>query len=235
MKKKVSIHKLKQSEYLTGSQLALENSNSLLEVSTLSKANGRYGIASSLLVLSFEELTKAVVLKIKGLNNQIPIVDFDSFFRLHKKKHEVAYSIYLSIIDSEGSSATTVEKVTTVKDDWALVAIIIIVLGFIFLTKNSENAKQKKSELDKIKENGFYTDFDINNRRWVSPDTEFSLEEYDEFSNFISGVMKVLRDWAFGGKLDKENILDEIISFNKDIVSKEKLEKLIFDKQSQDC
>jgi len=82
------IYRLKKSEYNEGSEKALLNSEKHYEASLLLSKNELFPFAVTHLILAAEELVKAIVLKLRSLNNAVKIPDLDKYFKNHTLKHE---------------------------------------------------------------------------------------------------------------------------------------------------
>lgn len=230
-KKEMSgITKLKQSEYNTGATLAFENSRNLLDISTIAAHQRNFGIASSLCVLALEELTKSVVLKLKSINNSIPIRDLEKFFWNHEHKQNAGIEFYLKLdlafsneLDGEddmgGSGSEIVFPV--------IVIALLISWYFIQSEREGQRIKKSKSYFDEIKETGFYVGWDKETKMWYSPSLLHNESSYFELLEISNDFSKKVEKWIFSNQLNKENVIQFAEKLDENIINKEQLQKII--------
>jgi len=176
------INRLKQVEYQTGAKLAFENFDDLLEISEKASQLGKFGTASSLCVLALEELTKSVILKLKAINNSIPIKDLNKYFTSHETKHNAGLNLYSTINSKyEDNSKPSIKDEKTNLYQLAAIALIAI-WAYYYANKEVkyENSVGKsKSFFDIIKESGFYVGYDESARQWNSPKSQHDKKSYE--------------------------------------------------------
>ena len=219
-----SIYKLKQSEYYKGSLMAFENFESLMQIAEKAGEIDNYGAASSLCILAIEELTKSVVLRLKSINNSIPVKDLDKYFWNHEIKHNVGLELYFKIISTFENN----DKLTYHKDSkWHLIIVVVLIsiIILLYIEQKDKNTKNKKDEssFDSIKKSGFYVDYDMDTKQWKSPKNEHSRESYNDLFELSMDFAEMVKKWIFNNNLNKESIIDFALNLDDNIFDKKQL------------
>jgi len=215
-----SINNLKKIEYLNGANLALENAKAHLDVANLSAKSKHYGIASSLLILSIEELAKACALRLKSINNNIPVNNLEKYFKNHKIKQKSIIQIFYS---SLGFSIEKGEIKIEKKEAYVIVFVIIIAIIYSYTNKNK--TINPKSEYDKIKESGFYFSYCEVNRKWISPQENYDIKNFKPFKESIDDLFEIIELNLFGDKINESNIIEFAESMDN-VIDQKQLAKL---------
>lgn len=223
-----SINRLEKAKYLEGANLTLEHSKDLFNTAIKAGELKSFGIASSLLVLSIEELAKATALKIKSINNQIHIVKLDKYFRSHVWKQIFIFEAMAVLVDTEENKNE--EKIDLKNPNSTTIIIIgaviaIAVCAYVIL-KNGGNLKTNKSLLDDIKESGFYVGYDEGKREWKSPNQTNDEESYNNLRELTSKAFKLVEDSFFNKKMNASNIIDFVENLGENVIDKKQFEKL---------
>ncbi|MBU1012065.1 MAG: AbiV family abortive infection protein [Bacteroidetes bacterium] len=223
----ISIYKLKKSEYKEGAKLAFENFEDLLNVSEKAAQIGKLGTATSLCILSIEELAKSVILELLAINNSIPIKNLEKYFTSHEQKHLAAISLFFNLKSTFETNQTKQDN--EMDSDFILVIIILIVLLALSIDNKAKlkNKRKEKSFLDTFKESGFYVEFNTDSRQWISPKMEHNQERFESLFQLTSEFATSIKNWIINGKLSKENLLKFLHSLDDDLIDKSRLEKLL--------
>jgi AbiV family abortive infection protein len=221
-----SIYKLKKVEYKDGSKLAYENFKDLLSIAELSATKERYGIASSLCILSVEELTKSVILGLLAINNDIPFLNLEGYFKSHDFKQSTLYD-FTSNLNSLDDDQNANNDVDGFKG--AIFALFAIVALIVWIYENKEQVtttKKRVSIFNEIKESGFYIGYNSTERSWQSPKTDFNQEFYESIFKMTNEIAELLDNWIFSGKLEDSELFDLLESLDDSVVDKARLKKL---------
>lgn len=205
-----SIHKLKKIEYQEGAEKALHNSQKHYDASiTLAKAK-LYPFAITHLIISAEELTKAVVLKIKSIDNSINIPDIEKYFKSHNHKHNKLFQ--LSKLANEFNPPKKKDKK---EQDLALliVGLIIVVSAYFQHIKDKEKSEEELAienadaidSIEKIRISSIYVEF-LYSRKWRMPFEEYTKENYESFESIYNQFIPKISDFIF-----KENLKIDIV------------------------
>ena len=225
--KMTSIHKLKKSEYKTGSKLAFENFEDLLTISEKSAQIGKYGIATSLCVIAMEELSKSVILELRAINNSIPIKNFEKYFTRHDIKHMACISLF-STIESKFEN-NKIDFDFQKDSDYALAILVLLAILIVWVNKNekTQTKRNEKSFFDLIKESGFYVNYDEQSRQWTCPSSVHNKEKFEGLYQLVKDFSEKTKKWIFNGNLEKEKLIEFLYSLDDDIIDKSRVEKLI--------
>lgn len=144
-----------------------------------------------MIILSAEELAKAFVLKIKSLDNQLPINNLYKYFSHHRTKHKLIINLVQSILETKVDTDNvdiSEENQANVPENRNWIYGVFILIGLFFLiialfSKNQGKELQSDSEVDgkdkpslnnrhpfdEIKESGFYLGFDYLQKKMEKP------------------------------------------------------------------
>ena len=200
------IYELSQEEYLQGANSTLNNAENILKfLKYPPSSEENFSIKISLMISSLEELSKAMVLKIKAVDKNISIHKFDAFFYNHLTKHTATHFFGLwALVKSLEDLSVSKEfekKFNKFIESLPLTGIAVLgLLGLIVwsISRNQsdkKNNKQSKVErqpkndysnlyqkvdLEKFRQGGLYVDFDEKIRKWIIPKENFNIENYQD-------------------------------------------------------
>ena len=170
------------------------NANDLLKVSDLAAGNGKFGCATSLIILGAEEYSKAIIVLLHAHGiNIFKINEAVKVFRDHKAKHEVASAFELLNLLAPIINIIEALSVINFKKPHGLLLIIPKLL-----TEISGGAAESKKvftnldwweRADQIKQNGFYVNY-ID--ELINP-KDLDKKQYDEAKTVVSRLKRSYR------------------------------------------
>ena len=153
-----------------GARLACENAWTLVESAALLGKQGKLGVAAALCVLSCEESSKAIALIHRASGHNDPEF-LREVFRNHAIKHEIGYESIIPVRDALVKLGVSVEFDPEHK------------IG----GKIQEWLESWRIRADKIKQEGFYVDFQQG--KWLTP----SAAEKNEYTtSMLVAAMAVI-------------------------------------------
>jgi AbiV family abortive infection protein len=209
------LEKLNKEEYEIGAITSLKNAKDLYDSSTEIALKGRFGTATSLLILASEELVKASVLKLKSIDSLKKIENFAKYFSKHSVKHESLEKIFIASLgyldDYQLNEVSSVEEqCENSRTKWICALVFVMIMGIIIyiLTSNKTNTKDTKlnSTFESQRTAGFYVDFDFNNRKWKSPSDISDEKKYNELKDSIEMIFNTIKKTLFKNKINSKNI-----------------------------
>jgi len=200
--KMTQVNNLTKERYKQGYELVLENAETHLFIASKIAETSNYGIAISHLVLSLEELAKAAKLKIKSIDNSIEIKNLNEYFYKHFTKHKAIYKLYFaSLPDTKKENAS---KKSSQKSNDFLIIIALFIL-FIFVP-DFVNDLNNLFDLNKIRNDGFYVDFDDKNNEWRTPSNVHNEQKYNAIKDLTDQIFDSLKRTLFADKINIGNI-----------------------------
>lgn len=203
-----TLNRLTTEEYKKGAMFAFENAEKHLHVAAKIADTRNFGMAISHLILSLEELSKAVVLKIKSSGDEIQIKNLDKYFRNHNVKHEAIINIYLATLLQNDKTAD--KKSKSADSRWII--LVILAIAFIAITlflsdKQKKELTTNTDFLNEMRNHGFYVDYDIKNKKWRTPLMQSNPNDYKETEEIVTLFLKSLKQSLFEDKFNKQDIL----------------------------
>lgn len=176
-------------DFLSGSDLAIENARRLASCADTISKSGEFGPANSLLILSIEECVKAFFLfafSISGSGAHAPAHDLIKVLTVHKYKHYFGF-VTQAIIDASNTMANDEDLSSRIEKDFAGIDELDRDTVLERLTKViSESASKMMNDLEQsifdnekiydrewwsgantARNRGFYTDYESDG--WVTP------------------------------------------------------------------
>ena len=213
-KKKNSLLNLKKTQYQEGAELALENAESLLEIAKTCHQKGFNGNGASILITSLEELSKSAYLKIKAHNPHIVIKELESFFKDHKIKHQAIIKLY---------SKTIINNINALPEEKQNSAGLVVIGTFLILAFVASKAEQPINfDLEKVRQRGYYVNFDEAKSYWRSPKDLIPSESFSAYISVVESIFENVKKDLFNGSLTDihtkkyiDELQDENVYFRK--------------------
>jgi AbiV family abortive infection protein len=197
------LYKLKKEEYRVGAEKTLLNSQKHYEASLVLSKAGLYPFAITHIISAAEELMKAMVLRIKSIDNGIAIPNLDEYFKKHKTKHDTLLrAIKYANKDVQIDGATAV-----------LALIVILILSLTTINK-PDDGKDDINSIEKIRLSTIYVEF-LNSRKWRTPQNEYGQQQYKMINDFYKEVEPVFEN-LFNNNIPVESLKDFIDNVLKD-------------------
>lgn len=187
---------------LDGSKLCFSNAKIHFDCGSKIAEAGHLGIANSHLILAAEESIKGMILVAVYFNISLPF-EIDSFFRVHKVKHQQADEMrpFLSDIQLLAETfAGILER--RASSQWGLKFDIALVMTFFYALNNFVTTAGPISsfwkQANETKNRGFYVD--IQNGQWIGPaivkqsDFDESLREIQPYLTIAKFVEQLRPD-----------------------------------------
>lgn len=204
---------LSKQKYEEGYQLALQNSKSHINVAMEAARIKEYGIANGLLILSAEELAKAFILKVKALDNKLPINNLYKYFENHRTKQEsiikLVISIYVKEFTKNNNQDIEENKKSNISNNQLLgllllIGIFITIVDLFYTKKSSNTNKTGKNQntnsiifFDEIKESGFYLGFDFKTKLWKAPLEINTEQKFKKYKKLLESTFKLVEKAIF--------------------------------------
>lgn len=186
---------LKKSQYKEGADLILENAENLLDIAKTCHQKGLSGNGTSILITSLEELSKAAYLKIKAHNPHVVIKELENFFNDHKVKHKAIIRLVAKSISDNFKNKSDEDK-----DKLGLVIFIGIAIT-LFIAYNNEHT----FNLEKIRQKGYYVDFNYDKSCWQSPKELITSESFSKYISIVENIFCNVKKDLFAGELTDVN------------------------------
>lgn len=193
---------LSSNQYHAGFEASKKNSAELFEAAKLIATTEKYGLATSLLILSAEEFGKAAILKIKSNDPAFIIPNMDDFFKAHSPKHK-AYG-------AAGLIAVVYKLLEVYKEGG------IFVIAGIMIALSAGRPANLKKELNKIndkKNDGLYVKYLFEDQKWHYPSHSVTKEEFERSRDAIKTINDLVSQVLHGDKIPIEDIQDAINEF----------------------
>jgi len=205
--------KVKKSVYLEGSHLGLENAKDLMTVADLAFNSKLNGPCIANIIMSFEELTKAIILKIKSLDNSLMIKDIDLYFKDHNKKHILGATLcVLAKFVNHIPEYDEKEKYNFI--GWY---VAFGIFGHFSLKIIREKFRIDETEpiLEKVRQSGLYLDFDKVNKKWKSPKQFLKDGETKQILTIAQSLFDQIKQEYFVNEISREEVVNllEIINY----------------------
>lgn len=207
------LHILEQQEYSVGADLALKNSIQHLDASFLLSKNSMYGFAISHCVLSAEELAKASVLKLKSIDSNIQIPNFNKYFYSHKIKHDSILQLVQATLLLNKSN----EEIEKFNQVILVTVLAIAALKLLKLVDGKEKNEQDSiSKIESIEVLRLYCTYVglLDNRNWHSPQQDFHADFCNDIQEITVNILNELNTTLFDGQINNANI-EKYVSYLK--------------------
>lgn len=203
--KMTQVNNLTKERYKQGYELVLENAETHLFIASKIAETSNYGIAISHLILSLEELAKAAKLKIKSIDNSIEIKNLNEYFYKHYTKHKAIFRLYFaSLPDTIKENAS--KKSSQKSNDFLVGIIILLIILYILVSDHFVTIRKNLFNLNKIRNDGFYVNFDEKNKEWQTPSNVYNEQRYNEIKDFTDQIFDSLKRTLFADKINTRNI-----------------------------
>lgn len=225
-----NVKKLSKKQYYIGSSIALLNAEDHLSISKTVAEKGSFGFAVSHLILALEELAKASVLKLTSFKRNIHIKNLNKYFKEHGIKHATIIRLYL-LSKSNGKPDNVdntlskellngVNGVAESKiDDNTKAILIFIVIILAFVAENINKNLGKMKVFDKMRNEGFYVDYEEYSDSWKSPRATYDREKYDSLLKEVEPLFVYLKSLFFSDSVDIDKINDIISKLQDENIS----------------